>query len=249
MSAPPTVDEIGAARELALAQLSDLERQRRELSLDVVLGSPEATGRMEGLDMQVRSLKARLSLIDMAEQTYAEEQAAEAERAAAAEQARLEGEAERLTRERDAAMRGVHAAGTAAGRAVAEAVRIDDELAVVNDQLGRRSRSIRGVVGELVGIAVRDESGVEIERVMNFRRKMLLDEYVLGEEAAVDEPAAPESKQTPSPACSICGHPKHAEIEAALSAGTSLREAAERYGVSRSALSRHRQHKPLLGEA
>lgn len=50
---------------------------------------------------------------------------------------------------------------------MAEAVRIDDELAAVNTPLGRSQRSMRGIVGELVYIAVKDESGVEIKRVMN----------------------------------------------------------------------------------
>jgi hypothetical protein len=40
----------------------------------------------------------------------------------------------------------------------------------------------------------------------------------------------------------VCGHDDRAMIEADLAAGVTLRELQDRYGVSRSALSRHRRH-------
>lgn len=51
--------------------------------------------------------------------------------------------------------------------------------------------------------------------------------------------------------CSICNHPKRREIDKALvSRSASMRDIAGRYGVSRSALSRHRKnHLPKLVKA
>lgn len=42
--------------------------------------------------------------------------------------------------------------------------------------------------------------------------------------------------------CTICTHPNRAEIEAALVAGTSYRNIAERYGTSPPAITRHSEH-------
>jgi hypothetical protein len=40
--------------------------------------------------------------------------------------------------------------------------------------------------------------------------------------------------------CRVCGHKKRGEIERALLAGTSLRNLAQRYGTSATALHRHK---------
>ena len=42
--------------------------------------------------------------------------------------------------------------------------------------------------------------------------------------------------------CSVCQHPNADSIDAALADGTSQRSAAERFGVSRSAVNRHAAH-------
>jgi len=43
----------------------------------------------------------------------------------------------------------------------------------------------------------------------------------------------------------VCAHEALAEIEAALAEGAPYRRLEEIYGVSRSALARHKQHVPL----
>jgi hypothetical protein len=43
--------------------------------------------------------------------------------------------------------------------------------------------------------------------------------------------------------CSVCDHPEHDAINAALDAGESLRDVEGRYGVPRSTLGRHQQHR------
>lgn len=45
--------------------------------------------------------------------------------------------------------------------------------------------------------------------------------------------------------CSICSHEKRQEIDSALLRGQSFRNVARRYGTSRSALFRHKEHIPL----
>src|ERR1700677_1805523 len=42
--------------------------------------------------------------------------------------------------------------------------------------------------------------------------------------------------------CTVCAHPRRAEIDAALVGGTTLREIAGRTGTTKSALDRHRPH-------
>lgn len=44
------------------------------------------------------------------------------------------------------------------------------------------------------------------------------------------------------PECKACGHPKRADIDAALVAGEPLRSVGERYGISATALFRHKSH-------
>jgi hypothetical protein len=44
--------------------------------------------------------------------------------------------------------------------------------------------------------------------------------------------------------CTICAHPKRGDIDAAMLAGTSLRDIAGQYGTSKSNLDRHRDHIP-----
>lgn len=46
--------------------------------------------------------------------------------------------------------------------------------------------------------------------------------------------------------CSVCTHPERVAIDAALAGGTSTRDVAGRYGTSKSAVDRHRQHMPSL---
>lgn len=81
---------------------------------------------------------------------------------------------------------------------------------------------------------------------------MLLAEYVDSEEAAA-EPDAPVLQEEPDPVpevgtetkpstCSVCAHEQAGEIQAALDAGEPLRAIESKYGVSRSALSRHGGH-------
>ncbi len=43
--------------------------------------------------------------------------------------------------------------------------------------------------------------------------------------------------------CTVCKHPKRGEIETALSGGTSYRDITRQFGVSRSAICRHKVHK------
>jgi hypothetical protein len=44
--------------------------------------------------------------------------------------------------------------------------------------------------------------------------------------------------------CAICQHPKRAKIEGELLSGTSFRDIAGRFAVSKSSVGRHRQHLP-----
>ncbi len=46
--------------------------------------------------------------------------------------------------------------------------------------------------------------------------------------------------------CTVCGHPKRAEIDERLLNGTSIRDIARQYGVGLNAVDRHRSH---IGEA
>ena len=240
-----TTDRLGAITSTAEIELAALRERRRELALDAIVGDVQAKAEMASVSSQISELEDRLDLASLAAEREAE-RAQEAQQAAAeAERKRLEAEATRLAGERDAAIRGVQRKAIETGQATAQALRIDAELQGLNGQLGRPPRGISGIVGELVYVHVRDESGIEIEKVLNFRRQQLLAEFVLDDGAAVDDSAPDPGKseqRRPGPVCSVCQHQDRAAIEAEIAEGATILDVAARHSLSKSALSRHRQH-------
>jgi hypothetical protein len=216
-----TADTISATRELALAELEELQRDRRGLSLDVISGDITATARLEGIDLQIGALQARVGLCDLAEQEHAEREQAAAREAAEREQARLERDRDRLQGERDAALRGLQRQAIATGRAAAETCRLDDELQAVHAQLGQSTRGISGVVGDLIYVHVKDESGIEIEKVMAGSRAVLLADYPLPDESASVEPAP-----DPGTSASLAPPARSARTRSARSSRPSSKRAA-----------------------
>jgi hypothetical protein len=68
-------------------------------------------------------------------------------------------------------------------------------------------------------------------------RKRLLERFPASDLDEDREPARGRSAQ-----CAVFAHEQLAEVDAALAEGVALRELEERYGLSRSSLSRHRKH-------
>ena len=178
---------------------------------------------------------ARLAQLAEAEQARRDAEQAEHERQA--EQAEHERARDRLSTERDGAMAQVRAVLADLGEAVRSLVAVDSDLAAVAVRAGRPARSWRQATVELVCVTLAD-AGLRNVEPLPFvpaatRARLLAEVTTIRPEPTEIEEGASSTR------CAICTSPRRAEIDTALRGGLSLRTLEERYGVSRTSLSRH----------
>ena len=108
---------------------------------------------------------------------------------------------------------------------------------VVTANMGRKHERLDEAVMELTFVALRD-AGLTREPmpfISAAYRARLLDRF-----GPLDAEPVPPGETVAR--CSICAHPERDAIEKLLQAGGSYRPLAAAYGLSKSALARHRQH-------
>jgi hypothetical protein len=234
-------DRVSAELELMRVELDEALDRRASVALRVFGGDGEdedAKRELVELAGFIDRLEQRIDFANLAAVEAARLEQAAAEEDAAAERARLEGEAVRLEAELLQLVDDVQRAARTTGERAQAAVALGAELGLVLDALGRlRGRQTSSLLSDLVQVRIRDQAPdlVFDMPVRAHSRKQLLEAYPLADEAG-------DAAAKTGPQCSVCSHEAAGEIQAALDSGEPLRELEQRYGVSKSALSRHRQH-------
>jgi hypothetical protein len=243
--------ELGEAEPSQPDALELLRRQRGPLALRVLDGDETAPRELSDLDVRIADAEHQRDLEAAAEaerQRLAQQAAQEALRA---ERARLESALEAKLTRRTAALKAFQTAILTAAALVPDFRTLDDDCHDLSVRLGRPASSLRGSAVELAAVHLSDAGltapEIELLHVPAASRTRLLEHF--GEpppSEPVGAPVAPEpgagGKVAHVAACTVCGHNDRAAIEANLAAGVSLRELEIRYGIARSALSRHRRH-------
>lgn len=177
------------------------------------------------------------SFAELAERERLRREAERGEAEAEAAQERAERAADRALRDRDKALREARALLSKLGHAVQVVLERDGELEVAAQRAGQRFQPVAQTMAELVAIECRD-AGLNHEPIGYVRaatRALLLERFP--REGRRDATAS-----VARPRCSVCQHQDRRAIDAALATGTSYRDAAVRFGLSRSSLSRHAHH-------
>ena len=147
-------------------------------------------------------------------------------------------EADRLAARRDAALLDVRLEAPSLAASVTAFLAAERELETATLRAGRSYKRLDETVAELCLIALRD-AGLICEPVPFIPAawaNRLRDQYPLITRCTDEMSADTQAR------CTVCSHPERDRIEQALAAGESYRPLAATYGLSKSALYRHRQH-------
>jgi hypothetical protein len=226
------IDEVTAAET---ADLAELRGRLRSLAPEALLGDPAA---LEELDVVEDQIAEELRRVELAE--LAREEEADRARLAVqqqAEQSRTNQVAERadLDAHRDAALAAAERALDQLVESLKAAIAFDDSSETLRHHLaveagldpykayGGRS-NLRRAIESRVQYRLRGDVGKNVFRHIDYSR------------AGADPLVAVVHD------CILCRHERRQEIDEALTTEVPLRELAEKYGVSKSTLSRHRRH-------
>jgi hypothetical protein len=227
-------------------ELARLRRERPPLAVRVLAGDDAARDELDDLDARIADAERTREL-----EALAGEERERLEREAAREAERLERERrehelqETLERRHEIA-RNFERRIIAACELLPDFLAADVEAYNLGVGLRRTERRMAEQLAEIVLVHLSDfgldsdTSGGALPYVRVSVRPETLTEREPVEQSG--EPVEPEGDAVTVAACSICGHPARLAIEADLADGVTLRALQERYGVSRSALSRHKRH-------
>lgn len=249
--APSAEEALAEAPESLVERLEAAQARYREVVVAASDGDEEAAAQARGLEITIQGL---------IEEARREALAAELRRRSAIAQREAE---LREQRERDRVdfsrlLEQREHAFTVARRALAAFAHASQELFAVEgacqDMAGRaeeRFLSERDTLSMCVATVGRGLGLSEdyLGWVPARSRSRLLERFpdLLDPGGPAELPDALDSSDSEPPAetvarCSVCGSDSREAIEAALAAGTSYRDVAKEYGVSRSALTRHKSH-------
>jgi hypothetical protein len=236
-----------------VARLEAAQRRYSEVVVAASDGDPAAAAEARALELQIDGLLHEVKRESLAAQMRQRQELAAREQAMRDQQARDRETYRGMLAKRDEAFaltRNRLAAFVASVTALLE-VEASTRNAAAKAGEGFRSEiqtlsNLVATVGREVGLA-----DPPIGWVPAAERNRLRERFgdLLSPDASAEPPegariglSSPESHPASSPRCGICAHPQRGEIEAALADGTSYREVEATFGVSRSALTRHKQH-------
>jgi hypothetical protein len=224
-----------AERELATAK-----EQREHLSLDALAGVDQAAEELVRVEAEIAALERRIVLASLATAERTRRERVEEERVEREARAQASREAQEAAVNRQRELNAVRAQLASLSAAVKAFLAAEDELQNCSSRAGIHFQPLSESVALLTVISLRD-SGLHGDDVFQWipaaYRKKLLERFP---ESDLDH--GPEPPLGRSAQCAVCTHKLLAEVEAALAEGVPLRELEERYGLSRSSLSRHRKH-------
>ena len=245
-----TTFDIEQVRTDAEAELAEARERRERLSLDALRGDEAAAAQLVQVEESIRELERKIVLASLAtSEKVRRDRIAEAE-AERKRRAQARREAEAAAARREKALQEVRAALGALSATVERFLQYEAQLQDACLRAGERHVALAEPLGELIVDSLRN-SGIPgsafVEWLPAAYRKRLRERF--GELPPSDDAAAPAAPEVDRgevaaavAACTVCAHDDRPAIEADLAAGVTLREIEDRYGVSRSALSRHRRH-------
>jgi hypothetical protein len=238
---PDAEEALAEADESLLRRLEDAQARYREVVIAASDGDPQAGAEARALELQISSLVDEAKRESLAKEMRRRQALAEREQQLREQRVRDQEEYAALLDQRDEAFAGARRALAAFAAAARNLFAVEAQAQDLAARCETRFLSERGTLSYAVAVVGRDchlDDDV-IGWVPARSRARLLERFpdLLDHDEPVEvaEPAA-------SARCSVCMHERRAEIEAALEAGSSYREVAAKFGVSRGALTRHKQH-------
>lgn len=218
-----------------IEELAELRRSRAELAADVaanVAGADPAN--LVDLEARIRVLEVDVERAELAREVL-ERRDRDAEVAAeTARRASVEQEIARLESERDELIGRAVTSAAESARLAAGAVTVDDRIELSRRSLDQGHRSLRtGMLGDRLALEF-SNAGVDggFEPTTESWRRVLVERW-----------PAVEAEREQVALCTVCSHAERGQIDEALATpGNTLRTLEVQFGVSRSALSRHRAH-------
>jgi hypothetical protein len=218
--------------------VGELERRLARLAYEARTGDTDAEQELTEVEAQLiaQEREQRLEALARGEEQRRQEEQAESERQAQHERdTRAADKAEGV---RDQRLKELQLGLVTLGSRVRSLLEAEAEASEKARFAGRSFHSKAQTAAEMIAIACHD-SGLRDEPlgyVRNSVRASILAQY------PTETTETTETTTRSVAACTVCAHPERKDLEAALASGTSYREAAEKFGVSRSAIGRHAQH-------
>lgn len=225
--------------------ISDLEVRLAQLAYEARCGDPAIEAELVAVEDEIAAHDRMVKLEALAREEHDRREQEQAELERRAEQARDERVAAQALHTRDLAVHALQQELVTLGERVRALLDADAEAERAGKRAGRSCRSLRQTAAELIVIACRD-AGLEDDPLGYVRasvRASILAQYPPVSETSENRETIDTTEPRPIiNMCSICTHEQRHDIEAALAWGFSYRQTAERFGVSKSALSRHTAH-------
>jgi hypothetical protein len=246
LAAHATEEDERVAREAG--ERSALEKRRQALSPEALAGDKAAVAELEQVEAQLAALDRREQLRELAETEQADRDRAAAEAETERQRQAWQAEKKKVEDARDAQLGKIEKAIGVLVDLIPQAIDLDSEA----ERLGRaidprfRGGGARKAIEWRLSKRLREvgmaDLGFIVGPTMGSEPLGVVGPTMGSEPLGVVGPTmGSEPLGAAAPSCSVCVSEHRPDIDEALAAGESLRALEERFGVSRSVLSRHRR--------
>jgi hypothetical protein len=231
--------DLAQVRQTAEAELVEARTLRERLSLDALAGVPGTPEQLVEIEAEIARLERRIALASLAVAERSRRERVEQEQQERERREEARREAQSAAASRQQRLTAVRVQLARLGDAISAFLGAENQLQDCSVRAQIPYQALAKSVALLSVITLRDAGlhGDDLsEWVPAAERKRLLDRFP-------PEPVITTDNGVSSARCSVCECEQRGEIERALREGESLRTIEERFGFSRSTLSRHhRQH-------
>jgi hypothetical protein len=221
--------------------VGELERRLARLAYEARTGAPDAEAELAEVEAQLIAHERAERLEALAREEDQRRREEQEERERQAQHDRDQRASDKAETVRDQRLKELQLELVTLASRVRSLVEAEADASEKARFAGRSFHSKTQTAAELIAITCRDAGITEepIGYVRNSVRSSILAAYPM-ETTGTTETTTTTTRSVA--ACTVCAHPEREDLEAALATGTSYRETAETFGVSRSAIGRHAQH-------